>query len=211
MRATRRIPGIVAIGLLAFGAAACGGGAGADGRVATLSGASATTTTTAKGGSRQDFQDALLSYSRCMRQHGVDMPDPVFSEDGSGGVMQKIEGGKGGPGPDSATFKAAGKACQPIMDKAEQDMPRPSPEDEAKMRDQALAFARCMRDHGVDMPDPTFDGDGHVRIEAHASAQAGDGPGTVGPPKADPKFDAAMQACAKDGPIKPSTSKGSDS
>src|SRR5919109_1855174 len=27
-------------------------------------------------------------------------------------------------------------------------------------RDAALAFAQCMRDHGVDMPDPQFSGDG---------------------------------------------------
>ena len=68
--------------------------------------------------------------------------------------------------PDLGTlFEAAQKACQPIMDRAEQNMPRPSPEEEAKMRDQALAMARCMREHGVDMPDPTFDDNGRVSIQ----------------------------------------------
>jgi hypothetical protein len=39
---------------------------------------------------------------------------------------------------------------------------RPDPAEEAKARRQALAFARCMREHGVDMPDPQFEGNGAI-------------------------------------------------
>src|SRR5206468_7658682 len=116
---------------------------------------------------KQELQDAALAFARCMRQHGVDMPDPSFNDNGNGGGGFAIK--QGGPAsgarPDDAIFQAAQTACQPILDKAEQDMPRPSPEEEAKMRDQALKFARCMRQHGIDMPDPTFDDSGRAKIE----------------------------------------------
>jgi hypothetical protein len=102
-------------------------------------------------------------------------------------------------------MQAAQTACQPIMDKAEQDMPRPSPAEEAKMRDQALKFAKCMRQHGIDMPDPTFDSNGGAKITTHASGPAdgssgpstnSNGPGAAPkPPGDDPKMEAAAKAC----------------
>ena len=30
-----------------------------------------------------DLQDGALKFAQCMREHGVDMPDPQFSEDGA--------------------------------------------------------------------------------------------------------------------------------
>lgn len=61
-----------------------------------------------------------------------------------------------------------------------------SPEQEQEMQDQALAFSRCMREQGVDMPDPQFGGEGQVML-------------TIGPDggldPSDPKFEAAQQAC----------------
>ena len=30
------------------------------------------------------------------------------------------------------------------------------PEEQAKMQDNALAYAQCMRDHSIDFPDPDF-------------------------------------------------------
>jgi hypothetical protein len=98
-------------------------------------------------------------------------------------------------------------------------MPKPSAEEEAKMRDGALKWAKCMRDHGVDVPDPTFDGNGRSRVELHSSSSGSDpatqsngsGPGgpTMAGPKDDPKFQAAMKACqTKGGPgIHTSTAK----
>jgi hypothetical protein len=53
--------------------------------------------------------DALIGYARCMRGKGINFPDP------------KIEGNRvsmmlgRGVRPDSPKFKAADKACQPIL------------------------------------------------------------------------------------------------
>src|SRR5438094_614227 len=61
--------------------AACGGGGSNDPRVASLGGASAATSTTAAQ-TQADTQQAVLDFARCMREHGIDMPDPQISDDG---------------------------------------------------------------------------------------------------------------------------------
>ena len=165
----------------------CGSGDAADG-----AGAAPATT--------RSFEDAMVNYSACMRDHGVDMPDPTFADSGDGGgkmsIAVPLAGGAsgGGPagGPDDTAFKAAAEACQSIMDEAQQNMPKLSAEDEAKMRDQALKFAQCMREHGVDMPDPTFD-------SAGASSVVIKGDGQQGPPPDTDAFNEAATACQGEG------------
>ena len=61
-------------------------------------------------------KDAMLAYAKCMRDNGVDMPDPKFSNSGGGVTFQlggpgSKGGSTGGPNPDSPTFKAADKVC----------------------------------------------------------------------------------------------------
>lgn len=135
---------------------------------------------------------AMLKFARCMREHGVDMPDPKVTSDESGGT-QVIIGGPGGPGgsdgglnPESATFKRAEKACRKYMrdviDTA--DAPKLDPEQEKKMRLQALKFARCMREEGIDFPDPQFEGGG---VTQRVTKNAAD----------NPRFEAAQKRCAK--------------
>jgi hypothetical protein len=57
-------------------------------------------------------QAAALSFSKCMRSHGVpNFPDPTFSS--SGGIGIKIQAGsKSGLDPNNPTFKTAQQACQ---------------------------------------------------------------------------------------------------
>ena len=59
---------------------------------------------------------------------------------------------------------AANKACQPIMEKAAGSFDPPSPEEQEKAKEQALAFAKCMREHGIDMPDPQFTDNGGINL-----------------------------------------------
>jgi len=63
-------------------------------------------------GPSQEAQNrkVLLDYARCMREHGVDMPDPTFDE--NGGAQMRL--GKG-LNPESAKFQAAQKACEKFM------------------------------------------------------------------------------------------------
>jgi hypothetical protein len=59
------------------------------------------------------FRDAALKFARCMRAHGIDIPDP---QAGGGGIMiQKGPGAQGGPDPRSPAFKRAELACRSLL------------------------------------------------------------------------------------------------
>ena len=83
---------------------------------------------------------------------------------------------------------AANEACQHLLEGVVQEFERP---DMSEMQDQMLAFAQCMRDNGVDMPDPEFSEDGGVTIFG--------GPGDEGRAieidPSDPTFQEAQEAC----------------
>jgi hypothetical protein len=147
----RRNPTLTLLGLgLVLALGACGGAPDGD-RVASLSGAGATTTTTGAKGAAKDPQQAALDFARCMRQHGIDMPDPEV--DDKGRIKMRI--GAGGPGsrPDPKKLEAAQQACGNLLGGGDGDRQIDPAE-----RDAMVAFARCMREHGIDMPDPTGDG-----------------------------------------------------
>lgn len=210
MKSWKQIAAVVVVAL-AFATTACNGGSSP--RVATLDHGGDTSSSSSDGGgdgggngvdAKTAFQDALLDYSRCMRDHGIDMPDPTFDGDGHAGVAV-INGPTGGdgklPDPNSQAFKDAEAACKPIMDRAQQNAPKPSAEEQAKMRDQALKFAQCMRDKGFDVPDPTFDDNGGMSVHVEGAGTASDGgPVTNGSPAGagpinDPGFQQAADEC----------------
>jgi hypothetical protein len=135
------------VGVLAVAAVGCGGADSAPGvaSVGTATGGKATTA----GAKKQSFEDAALAYSRCMRKQGVDVPDP---RPGAGGALPIAPGGPGGGG--SAKHQAAHRSCEALLRNA--DVPKPSEEDRARFEDALLKFVKCMRENGVDLPDPTF-------------------------------------------------------
>lgn len=139
----------------------------------------------------------LRDFAQCMRDHGIDMPDPqVVEQDGSGGGgVGVIIGGPGAAPIDKDTMDAAQKECEPIMAKLGQEGPgRIDPEEEARMREGALAFSKCMREHGVDMPDPQFDSSGNGGFSVSIGGEA-DGAAPTGPSPDDPVFQEAQKAC----------------
>lgn len=164
------IAAILAV-LLALLLGACGGKAKSPG-VASLRGASGSGSAQNASSSQDPYQQAL-QFARCMRQHGVNLPDPKPAA--GGGFTFQITGRKS----DQATINAALSACQKYQPRALTGQGKASPETFQK----ALAFARCMRQHGIDMPDPQLQGGG---ITQHLS-------GGVDPNS--PKFRAAQQAC----------------
>jgi hypothetical protein len=128
----------------------------------------------------QQMRDAQLKFARCMREHGIEMPDP---KPGQHGMELRV---RAGTSPEKVG--AADKACRKYMDKF-----KPPPMSEAqqkRFRDAALANARCMREHGIDIPDPTFGADGTATIKIGKGA----GGGRLDPE--DPRFQKAQKACA---------------
>jgi len=135
--------------------------------------AAATTQATPK-----DRDAAMLAHARCMREHGVDVPDPKPGEG------ERITIGKG---DDETKVDEAMKACEGIVE----DLGvKPSKEELDKQFDMALKFAKCMREHGIDMPDPQREGDG-IKMSIG-------GPGSSIDPA---RMDEAQKACAKDAPF----------
>jgi hypothetical protein len=194
MMTTTNLRRLVAVLVLGGALAACGGGGGDDGSdgVASIDeGAAAEEEDdggSGGGGAVDDseIEDAMLEYAQCMRDNGIDMPDPEF-EDG-GGVHLGFDS-ESGIDPESEEFKAAEEACEPIMEEARPDV-QLSPEEQAEMQDRLVAMAECMRARGHDMPDPQVGEDGGVTVRREAGA-----PGEAGGPP-DEQFDQDMEECS---------------
>lgn len=174
-----------AIAALTLLLAACGSPTASNG-VARLgspdaggSGASA-----APSASSDPYQQ-MLAYAACMRSHGLaDFPDPVPAGNGQGGGFQ-IQGGPGSDlDPNSATMKAAMDACKSLMPTPPAGA-GPGGSDSQGLQ-QALAYSKCMRDHGLtDFPDPQVSSDGGgISLKAPAGLDLNS-----------PTFQAAQQAC----------------
>jgi hypothetical protein len=170
----------VAITLLAIVASGCGSSDSSGEGVAALdTGAAAAETQTTEQQTEQDPQEAALKWARCMREHGVDVPDP---EVGSGGriTVRPAPGARIDRGGEE--FREAIRACGSLLGNAR---PQLTEEQREELQETMLAFAKCMREQAIDFPDPDFSGGGGVfRV----------GPGRGFDPD-DPDFRKAQEAC----------------
>ncbi|GAA2858774.1 hypothetical protein GCM10010517_17230 [Streptosporangium fragile] len=119
--------------------------------------------------SQESSEEDGLKFAQCMREHGIDMADP--EPGGGGSVMIRRKA-------DAERLEEAGKACG----KYSPFGPESTYSNDPEIQDAFLALARCMRGHGVDMPDPDFSG-GSVRFSGNG----------VDPDS--PKTEKALEAC----------------
>jgi len=175
-------------------ASGCGGGSGGAPGVANLGATGATTSSrggaaagsgssaASAGGGGQAIMigGAGLTFSRCMRAHGVaNFPDP------NGQGLAQF-GPDSGIDPQSPSFQAAAQTCQNALRSKELTL---SPSEQLKSQREALAFSACVRRHGIpDFPDPHFGADGNAAIRL-----AGTSSGDLNPN--DPTLQSALQAC----------------
>jgi hypothetical protein len=112
------------------GSAGSGEGSGSGSGSGTTSGADA---------------DAALKLRQCLRKQGLDVPDPEPGQDPRGMTLG------GGANNDPQKFQKALEACGsgPKGGAA-------GPTQEEK--DSQLRWVRCMRDNGLNLPDPSFEG-----------------------------------------------------
>jgi len=171
--------------------AACGGsGNGNDSALPDAAGTSTSPSASSSADADLNPQDAMLKFAQCMREHGVDVPDPGpnggIRVDGNGLSQQQME--------------AAQAACQKWMDMAEPaDGGHELTEEE---KQQFLDMAACMRERGYDFPDPTFDG-GRVTQKMEKGKNDPSAPGPD-----DPTFQKDMEECSKDAGLDPPGSTG---
>lgn len=189
---------LVVFGLLV---AACGGGSNAG--VASLD-VTATTSTTTPEGAATSTEEALLAFTECLREHGLEVDDPDFDGTGGFGFGFPGAGGGNGAGLDDDT-QAAVEACQPLLAGIQgqfQDL------DQSELEGQLFAFAECMRDEGVEWPDPDLTafgpGGGAAGPPGGQGGEPGGGPGVGGPfagngvDMEDPLVQAALETCQSD-------------
>ena len=103
----------------------------------------------------QDPMDGLLDFAACMREHGVEMPDPQMSGDGVLMVFEATSSVDIDDPPGIMTmdedFMAAEEACREHLGTMG---PAGDPVLDAEVMEGMLAYADCMRQHGIEMPDP---------------------------------------------------------
>jgi hypothetical protein len=149
-----------------FALTACGSNGGDNNDVASLNGDQKPSGQGEPQNAGSD-EDQMRAFAKCMREHGIDMPDPE-----PGGMMRAMPAGAA---EDMEKINKAGEACNKLLPNGGKPKPL-SPEELDKVRKQA----KCMREHGIDMPDPDPNNPGI----------------TIGSPDGDPaKMEKAMKEC----------------
>lgn len=173
-----------AAGLLLLTAlTACTANAGGPSGVATLESAAPNAETSAEPSASLDPEAARLAFAECMRDQGVDISDPDTAP-GPGGGGGFAFGTKDG---DPEEFEAALDACDHFLEQAAGERREIDPE----MQDRMLEFASCMREHGINMPDPNTDGG--IMIQRNDDGTVNNGDDTLDP--SSPEFQEAQEAC----------------
>jgi hypothetical protein len=144
---------------------------------------------------KQNAQEMALEWAQCMRQHGIKASDP----DANGGVSIQAPVGATPPSSSGGSASVSGNGdakangngpppeVQAAMDSCKQYQPKGgqgSGQPSQQQIDAATKFAKCMRDHGIPMNDP--------------SGSAGSGTAVANPGAVDPnsdQFKQAKQAC----------------
>lgn len=139
--------GLAAVALFALLSLA-GCASSSTGEVASLEG---TESESSPEKSKSPSDGGALAFAQCMREHGVDVPDP--DPNGRGNVSINIP-----PDMSQDEVDAAFAACEDLMDGGGEAA---SADDVALMR----KYSACMRENGVkDFPDPGPDGS--IRFDA---------------------------------------------
>lgn len=159
--------------LLALSAAGCGGSGDSGDRVATAGGNTPEPSASASSGGKED-RDAILAYSKCMRENGVpEFPDPEVGEGGEFRLALP-------EGVDKAKVDAAQEKCKRYMPNGGEP-----PKVDAARLEQMRKYAKCMRENGVpNFPDPSENGG----FQLDMNELGLDGPD-------DPKLKAAEDKC----------------
>ena len=165
--------------------AACGGTGGSSSGVASLEDVvttQAVETETDQVTGQEATEQAFLAFAQCMRDQGIDMADPTVDTDGN--VIPARPNFASGSGTfDREAMQSARDTCGDALEGIVLGFER---RDDTEFQDQALAYAQCMRDNGVDMPDPDFS-------EGSGPGRGLFGGGDIDP--TDPTFQSANEAC----------------
>jgi hypothetical protein len=132
------------------------------------------------GVSASSEHEGFLQFAECMRDHGFDVPDPQPGSGGNLHVAPDNDIGQTDPG-----FRATAETCQSQIPGFEAKASSAT----EQIPTGAYDFAECMREHGLDFPDPVIE-DGGIRIGPEA--------GTVDPDEGPPSDHVLFQQAEED-------------
>lgn len=130
-------------------------------------------------------EEQALAFAECMREEGVDWPDPSTSADGSVDLL----GGQSlaqvaGSSPEAT--QAAADICGPLLEGASFLPGGGSGTFDAETQDTLVEFAECLRDEGLEVSDPDFSAGGNPLADLFGPGFDPDDPGNA----------AAIDACS---------------
>ncbi|OPC80068.1 hypothetical protein B4N89_03085 [Embleya scabrispora] len=152
---------MVLVGGLALTTAGCGGDDGGSAKNKVASGGGSAGKDQKAGGQQGAGKDdakaryeQMVKFASCMRENGIDMPDP---EQGEGGAMRMPAMTMDG---DMSKTENAMKACEKFQPKLDFDPNDP------KFKEWQAKRAACMRENGVENMDDGGGGAAAVTIDA---------------------------------------------
>jgi hypothetical protein len=172
-------------GALAVGISACGSSSSSGSAATGSAGSASTSSTTAR-------YEARLALAKCLRGHGLSVPDPSPNGGAAGGGA----GGAGGGGGfralrDQPNFQSAMQACAKYRSGAF-GFGTISPQQRAQFRQDLVKFAECMRLRNISIPDPTTSSGGGFGILRQITPSE----------RSSPAFQSALQACSSNLPFR---------
>jgi hypothetical protein len=134
----------------------------------------------------QEGEEKFVKFAKCLREHGINATTP---SGGNNKGLVKVNG------KNPQTMEAAQKACKAYQPKGGPE--NLTPQQKVEREEAVLKFAKCMREHGIDVHASTSGGGIQIRI--HGAA----GGGESGPNPESPAFQSAQKACSGLLPGKP--------
>jgi hypothetical protein len=196
------------IALVALIATACGTNSGGETiGVASLEDAAGAGTVT-ESESEPTPEDAVLEFSQCMRDEGLDFPDIGVDANGNPDIGDAFQ--SAGIQPGSPDFRDAIAACSEILQGAGFGGGRRAAlGDNTELQDAFVELSACIRDQGFDVGDLSFgggpggdgqdDGDGPRRGQGEGQGGFGDRSARLaqglGLDIDDPEVGAALDEC----------------
>jgi hypothetical protein len=141
---------------------------------------------TSSAAKEQQAEVKFADFARCLREHGIEAT-AVGGPGGEGGRGLQVKGA-GGP----AKMEAAQKACKKYQ--PEPQKLNLSPQEKVEHAEEVEKFAKCMREHGIEVH--ASSAEGRVSIQIHGK------PGGAGPNPESPAFQKAQQSCQRLLPFK---------
>jgi hypothetical protein len=132
---------------------------------------------TSSAAREQQAEVKFADFAKCLREHGIEAT-AATAPGGEGHGMRVKDAGP-------AKMEAAQKACKKYQ--PEPQKLNLSPQEKVEHAEAVEKFAKCMREHGIEVHASSFEG--RVSIRIHGK------PGEGGPNPESPAFQKAQQSC----------------